>query len=53
MHDTLGPRLGVRVDGVEASAHCAADARGLLGMPLPDGPVLRAMWREPNRGPGL
>jgi uncharacterized OsmC-like protein len=32
VYDTLGPQLGVRVDGVEATARCAADARGLLGM---------------------
>ncbi|MET9507328.1 OsmC family protein [Streptomyces flavidovirens] len=32
VYDTLGPQLGVRINGVEASARCAADARGLLGM---------------------
>lgn len=32
VYDTLGPQLGVRIDGVEATARCAADARGLLGM---------------------
>lgn len=29
---TLAPELGVRVDGVEATARCETDARGLLGM---------------------
>ena len=32
IHDTLAPRLGVRVDAVEATAQCEADGRGLLGM---------------------
>ena len=32
MRDTLAPQLGVRVDAVEATAQCKADARGLLGM---------------------
>ena len=32
MCDTLAPQLGVRVDAVEATAQCKADARGLLGM---------------------
>ncbi|WP_175408265.1 OsmC family protein [Streptomyces sp. TRM64462] len=32
VYDTLGPQLGVRIDGVAATARCAADARGLLGM---------------------
>jgi uncharacterized OsmC-like protein len=32
MRDTLAPQLGVRVDAVEATAQCEADARGLLGM---------------------
>jgi uncharacterized OsmC-like protein len=32
VYHTLGPQLGVRIRGVEASARCAADARGLLGM---------------------
>ena len=32
IRDTLAPQLGVRVDGVEATAQCEADARGLLGM---------------------
>lgn len=32
VYDTLGPQLGVRINSVEATAHCAADARGLLGM---------------------
>lgn len=32
VYDTLGPQLGVRIDGVEATARCSADARGLLGM---------------------
>ena len=32
VRDTLGPQLGVRVDAVEATVRCDADARGLLGM---------------------
>jgi uncharacterized OsmC-like protein len=32
IRDTLAPQLGVRVDSVEATAQCEADARGLLGM---------------------
>lgn len=38
VRDTLGPQLGVRIDGVEATARCRADARGLLGLDgaLPD-----------------
>jgi uncharacterized OsmC-like protein len=32
IRDTLAPQLGVRVDAVEATAQCGADARGLLGM---------------------
>jgi uncharacterized OsmC-like protein len=32
IHDTLGPQLGVRIDGVQASVRCETDARGLLGM---------------------
>jgi uncharacterized OsmC-like protein len=32
IRDTLAPQLGVRVDAVEATAECEADARGLLGM---------------------
>src|SRR6476619_4973683 len=32
IRDTLAPQLGVRVDTVEATAQCDADARGLLGM---------------------
>jgi uncharacterized OsmC-like protein len=32
IRDTLAPQLGVRVEGVEATAQCEADARGLLGM---------------------
>jgi uncharacterized OsmC-like protein len=32
IRDTLAPQLGVRVDGVEATAQCEADSRGLLGM---------------------
>src|SRR3712207_1089211 len=32
IRDTLAPQLGVRVDAVEATAQCEADARGLLGM---------------------
>jgi uncharacterized OsmC-like protein len=33
IRDTLAPELGVRVEAVEATAQCEADARGLLGMP--------------------
>ena len=32
IRNTLAPQLGVRVDAVEATAQCEADARGLLGM---------------------
>jgi uncharacterized OsmC-like protein len=32
IRDTLAPQLDVRVDAVEATAQCEADARGLLGM---------------------
>lgn len=32
IRDTLAPQLGVRVDGVEATAQCEADNRGLLAM---------------------
>jgi uncharacterized OsmC-like protein len=32
IRDTLAPQLGVRVDVVEATAQCEADARGLLSM---------------------
>ena len=32
IRDTLAPALDVRVEGVEATAQCEADARGLLGM---------------------
>ncbi len=32
IRDTLAPQLGVRVDAVEATVQCEADARGLLGM---------------------
>ncbi len=32
IRDTLAPQLGIRVDAVEATAQCDADARGLLGM---------------------
>jgi uncharacterized OsmC-like protein len=32
IRDTLAPQLGVRVNAVEATAECEADARGLLGM---------------------
>ena len=32
IRDTLAPQLGVRVEAVEATAQCGADARGLLGM---------------------
>jgi len=33
IRDTLAPQLGVKLDAVEATAQCDADARGLLGMP--------------------
>lgn len=32
VHDTIGPQLGVRIEGVQATVSCEADARGLLGM---------------------
>ena len=32
IRDTLAPQLGVRIEAVEATAQCEADARGLLGM---------------------
>ncbi|MFQ5955110.1 MAG: OsmC family protein [Kiloniellales bacterium] len=32
IRDTLAPQLGVRVEGVEATAQCEADSRGLLAM---------------------
>jgi uncharacterized OsmC-like protein len=32
VRDTLAPQLGIRVDAVDASVTCDADARGLLGM---------------------
>src|ERR687893_2491400 len=32
IRDTLAPQFGVRVEAVEATAQCEADARGLLGM---------------------
>jgi uncharacterized OsmC-like protein len=32
IRDTLAPQLGVQVEGVEATAQCEADSRGLLGM---------------------
>jgi uncharacterized OsmC-like protein len=32
IRDTLAPQFGVRVDAVEATAQCEADARGLLGI---------------------
>ena len=32
IRDTLAPQLGVTLDAVEATAECATDARGLLGM---------------------
>jgi uncharacterized OsmC-like protein len=32
VRDTLAPQLGVTIDGLKATASCAADARGLLGM---------------------
>jgi uncharacterized OsmC-like protein len=32
IRDTLAPQLGVRVNAVEATAQCEADARGLLGI---------------------
>jgi uncharacterized OsmC-like protein len=36
IRDTLAPQLGVRVEAVEATAQCEADARGLLGIPGAD-----------------
>jgi uncharacterized OsmC-like protein len=32
LHDTLGPQFDVQIDGVTATAKCATDARGLLGL---------------------
>lgn len=32
VRDSLAPQLGVRVDAVEATVRCEADARGLLGI---------------------
>ena len=32
IRDTLAPQLGMRVEAVEATVQCEADARGLLGM---------------------
>jgi uncharacterized OsmC-like protein len=32
IRDTLAPQLGVRVESVEATAHCETDSRGLLGI---------------------
>ncbi|HEX5590737.1 MAG TPA: OsmC family protein [Candidatus Limnocylindrales bacterium] len=32
LSDTLAPQFGVRVDAVTATARCASDARGLLGI---------------------
>jgi uncharacterized OsmC-like protein len=32
IRDTLAPQLDVQVEGVEATARCESDARGLLGM---------------------
>jgi uncharacterized OsmC-like protein len=32
IRDTLAPQLGVRLESLEATAECEADARGLLGM---------------------
>ena len=32
IRDTLAPQFGMRVDAVEATVQCEADARGLLGM---------------------
>ena len=32
IRDTLAPQLGVTLDAVEATAECATDARGLLGI---------------------
>ena len=32
IRDTLAPQLGVRIEGVEATAQCDTDARGLLGL---------------------
>ena len=52
VRDTLGPQLGVRVDGVEATVSCDADARGLLGLTgaLPDlrGFRLEVIVRSPD-----
>ncbi len=32
IRDTLAPQFGVPVEGVEATAHCRSDARGLIGI---------------------
>jgi uncharacterized OsmC-like protein len=32
VRDTLAPQLGVRIDGIEATARCETDSRGLLGL---------------------
>lgn len=32
VHDTIAPQLGLRIESVEATVQCEADARGLLGM---------------------
>lgn len=32
LHDTLAPQFGVRIDGITATARCATDLRGLLGI---------------------
>jgi uncharacterized OsmC-like protein len=32
IRDALAPQLGVAVDGIEATAECETNARGLLGM---------------------
>ena len=32
IRDTLAPQFGVRIEAVEATAQCEADARGLLGI---------------------
>jgi uncharacterized OsmC-like protein len=32
LQDTLAPQFGVRIDGINATAKCSTDLRGLLGM---------------------
>lgn len=32
LHDTLAPQFGVTIDAITATARCATDLRGLLGM---------------------